>query len=121
MNISGKERYILSIIFPMLCCSCMPHSIAFRKYAHRYIGQSLVYFDGFYRAFAGMSLGIIAWNIIRQVGPSLSDAGRFFFRIFGHVMLAMVLVTSLFKYHGFCDFWFIFLSFCGRPPIASHT
>ena len=41
MNISGKERYILSIIFLMLCCSCMPHSITFRKYAHRYIGQSL--------------------------------------------------------------------------------
>ena len=118
-----RHRVLCSCVLPVCAVIIYSRFESIAGRIHLITTQRIapVYFDGFYRAFAGMSLGIIAWNIIRRVGPSLSDAGKFFFRIFGHVTLTVVLVTSLFKYHGFCDFWFIFLSFCGLTGILQEN
>ena len=68
--------------------------------------------DAIFRAFAGMSLGVFMWEIVRlckelKIKPAVISGGA----ILGNALIIVVVAFSFRNYHGFCDFWYIFLFF----------
>lgn len=82
---------------------------------HFTISQNVmpVGWDGVWRVFADMGMGGIAFSLVQHMRerPHSKSAQRAL-RIAGNVGFAMVLSISMFKYRGFCDFWFIFFIWC---------
>lgn len=69
--------------------------------------------DGVWRVFADMGMGVLAFSLVQHMrGRPQNKSAQRALRIAGNVGFALVLTISLFKYHGFCDFWFIFIIWC---------
>lgn len=68
--------------------------------------------DGIWRAIAGMSLGMLAFAIVQGTSQyTLTDAAELGLSLLGNIGMVSIVGISVFKYHGFCDFGFIFLAF----------
>lgn len=71
-----------------------------------------ILYDGIWRAAAGMSLGIFACTVVREMKGCVQTArAKDACKAFGHFGLVTVLLVSVFKYHSFSDFWFIWIAF----------
>lgn len=71
------------------------------------------WYDGVWRVFADMGMGVFAFSLIQDMPQKpRAEIARRALCITGNIGFALVLCVSLFKYHGFCDFWFIFITWC---------
>lgn len=75
--------------------------------------------DGFWRVFADMGIGIFAFYVARDAkGQVQGKMIEQLLGILGNACFAVILVVSLFKYHGFSDFWYIFIAWCAVVCLA---
>lgn len=124
MLIAGTILYILLCLdrYDILKSSVLPllslfiygrfNQVLGRIHAHNSQTVFPLPYDGIWRAFAGLGLGIFAFYIVRKVTQyDLNDRTKTIFSVLGNLGFLSVVAISFKKYNGFSDFICVFIIF----------
>lgn len=109
-----KNDVVKTLVFPVLSLFIYSQFCDVLGKIHAHNSQKIFppVFDGIMRAFAGMMLGVFAFVIVRALKSRITSKKQSAaLAVIGNLGLAAVTITSLFKYNGFVDFWYIAIIF----------
>lgn len=70
-------------------------------------------YDGLWRVFADMSMGVFAFSVVQNIKEQIQDKTvKLALSAAGNIGFMMILVISLFRFHNISDFWYIFIAWC---------
>ncbi len=73
----------------------------------------LIGHDGFWRIFADMAMGVVAFAAFQRIETLKSKRFCRIMHIAGNLFMAGLLALSFFRYNEIADFWCIFFAWCG--------
>ena len=125
MLISGILLWICLTIDPerkwisgfLLICALFIYSAFLQTHGNIHYTKSRsitsIYYDGFWRVFADMAIGVFGFSWVQNEKCILKDKTyQIVLCVIGNLGFAIVFLVSLFKNWGFSDFWYIFIIWC---------
>lgn len=109
-----KNDVVKTLVFPVLSLFIYSqfHDVIGQVHAHNSQKIFPPIYDGLLRAFAGMALGAFAFVLVKSLKSKITSKKQaLVLAVTGNTLMAAMSIVSLFKYHGFVDFWYIFLIF----------
>ncbi len=109
-----KNHAIKTLVFPVLSVFIYSQFNDVFGKIHAHNSQKIFppVYDGIVRAFAGMALGAFAYVVVKAIKEKgVSKKWADVFTFVGNVCFAAVILLSINYYHGFMDFWYLFLIF----------